>query len=418
MSDGPLPLGALCARSSGPSVTRCTLMWPSPFAPLAIELDTTAGTWRRTLAAAWLVPPASPGLSLRGLLERLEMELTTPPSTRASCSRESVREGLGWNGTDARVLDVIWEWDVAAAWRGVQWPPLEAYFADRLANLESQAGFARARAHDVLAIDPSVALERLIETGRAVRLMPEVWLLRRVVTADFAAWAAEALRGVHAVDALGLQPMLAELVTALGPLLRSAVPDVGPLTHSFAFARRYDAADAPRARHDAHHDDAHATVNIALTHSSSFVGSGLAFCGRFGEADYRQLRGVVRWDGVEVGDALVHPGTLRHRALEISGGARQNLVLWAMSASTRQAVSPGPWEDALPPSRECVSVAADRDACAHAAADDARDCAASDAGSWRAPAPVSAPVRAYPEDIALPPGTPRPPVMREARREQ
>ncbi|CAE8663609.1 unnamed protein product [Polarella glacialis] len=343
------------------SLWRCQLPWPSELRPLDVELNLTSGTWRRTLANAWLVSAPLPEATLSTLLAKIEKELLFPPSSRDSAKREWLRPGLGWEGSDAYALDVAWEWDHQAAWRQIQWPPLPAYFSKRLAYLHSPVPTV----DDVLALDVGLGLDRLQNAGLIRELLPGVWHVGRLVNDGFLLWVRDELQhlGQHAVDIRGLQPLFRAILARLQALFAELFHHVGKLDHSFAFLRSYE-HNHTDFRLDRHEDSSALTVNLAVSDPSVFLGSELNFCGHFGDADYRQYRGQIDWHDIHPGGALFHLGSLRHGVAPIRNGARHNLILWGTSSThAGQGVSPGLWETAMPPSPECVSLSSDADAC-------------------------------------------------------
>ncbi|KAL1524234.1 hypothetical protein AB1Y20_019139 [Prymnesium parvum] len=347
-----LPLAAQCAPPHGaappPSEYICSLHWPSNWTRLSVRLDLASGTWRREHARAWLEPRIQRELSLEQMLLKVERELLSPPSHRPECEREALPARLGWEGPADElplVLDAVWEWDRSQAWRTVHPPELQAYLADRVRLLHVRVPFEGA---DVLELGPSADVERLLASGRVVEVLPGVWRVDRLVNARFASWALANLAplGPQGADALGLQPIFERVTAALSPLL-TRLTGVAGFDHSFVFSRKYDSSDTPRAacddasdarseqtcastqqsvlRHDAHHDDSHVTVNILLSPPGVSEASKIAFCGRFGTDQYRQLSGILDWANATLfpqGSALIHLGELRHRAFRISHGRR------------------------------------------------------------------------------------------------
>ena len=115
---------------------------------------------------------------------------------------------------------------------------------------------------------------------------------------------------------------------------------------------------------DLHTDDSEVTLNACLG-KPGFEGSGLVFCGTLGAADHRVMK--IRYRH-ELGRCVVHRGSQRHGADEITGGERVNLVMWHRSLAFRRrkerTACSYDAEGALP-SVECLSFTHDRDYLVH-----------------------------------------------------
>ena len=128
-------------------------------------------------------------------------------------------------------------------------------------------------------------------------------------------------------------------------------------THSFIVKYRGD--EDPHL--DIHTDDSDVTFNVCL--GRDFDGCGLVFCGMIGAKDHRQH--CVTYNH-KVGTCVVHLGSKRHGADDITRGERLNLIVWNHGLCFRE--SPGATqhqrnfqrEDKAPDPR-CVSYTHDRD---------------------------------------------------------
>jgi len=74
---------------------------------------------------------------------------------------------------------------------------------------------------------------------------------------------------------------------------------------------------------DMHTDDSDITFNVCL--GKEFQGAALNFCGVLGQSDHRQFK--TAYYHVK-GNCIVHLGTQRHGACEITTGERLNLIIW------------------------------------------------------------------------------------------
>jgi len=80
-----------------------------------------------------------------------------------------------------------------------------------------------------------------------------------------------------------------------------------------------------------HIDDSEITINVNLL--DTFSGSGLSFCGMQGSDDLRKHR--LTYNHVK-GKAIIHLGTQRHGADNITDGKRLNLIVWCRSSEYRR----------------------------------------------------------------------------------
>ena len=74
---------------------------------------------------------------------------------------------------------------------------------------------------------------------------------------------------------------------------------------------------------DMHTDDSDVTLNVCL--GREFTGAGLTFCGSMGQPDYRRFSTQYSH---KRGYAVIHLGTKRHGADDITSGERNNLIIW------------------------------------------------------------------------------------------
>ena len=74
---------------------------------------------------------------------------------------------------------------------------------------------------------------------------------------------------------------------------------------------------------DMHTDDSDVTLNVCL--GREFTGAGLIFCGSMGQPNHRQFSTQYRH---KRGCAVIHLGTKRHGADDITSGERNSLIIW------------------------------------------------------------------------------------------
>ncbi|KAJ1461415.1 putative 2OG-Fe(II) oxidoreductase like-protein [Pelagophyceae sp. CCMP2097] len=164
------------------------------------------------------------------------------------------------------------------------------------------------------------------------------------------------------VNEIGLRPALTELQQKVLWPISQALFDADVASqfhrhHSFvvAYARDKDAGL------DVHTDDSDITANICL--GDVFSGAGLTFCGTIGESDHRQF--AIRYNHA-VGRAVLHLGSRRHGADDISSGTRRNLIIWNVNDDFRQSAA---YEQRMlhyakessKPDPRCLSYTHDRD---------------------------------------------------------
>jgi hypothetical protein len=186
------------------------------------------------------------------------------------------------------------------------------------------------------------------------------------------------------VNDIGLEPLLTVILERLiAPMCRSlygttedAAMITSALDHHHSFIVRYQThasgctpgsstSDDGSKGLDMHHDASEATLNVCLGRND-FIGGGLRFCGRYGDADHRTNGTVVLHTK---GRAILHLGRQRHGADDIESGERMNLILWARNSAYRGAAAFGHVPlDGTPQKKEsgvldrlCLSKSNDRD---------------------------------------------------------
>uniref|UniRef100_A0A7S4P4C6 Fe2OG dioxygenase domain-containing protein n=1 Tax=Paramoeba aestuarina TaxID=180227 RepID=A0A7S4P4C6_9EUKA len=110
---------------------------------------------------------------------------------------------------------------------------------------------------------------------------------------------------------------------------------------------------------DMHIDDSEVTLNVCL--GREFSGAGLTFCGNFGHSAHRKKS--LAYHHV-VGRAILHLGSRRHGADDISTGERLNLIVWNRCHAFRSCSLMDRWpgEDAEGgPDLVCLSRTHDQD---------------------------------------------------------
>jgi len=167
------------------------------------------------------------------------------------------------------------------------------------------------------------------------------------------------------VNEIGMRPALTDLQQqVLQPLSNLLFPEVGysfDAHHSFMVQYR----PSEDLGLDMHTDDSDVTLNVCL--GEDFKGAGLTFCGRFAAKDHRQFS--FQYQHV-VGRAVVHLGTRRHGADDISEGTRRNLIVWNHNHHYRRSAaytrrSYGYRKEEGPPDLRCLSYTHDRDYAAY-----------------------------------------------------
>ncbi len=165
------------------------------------------------------------------------------------------------------------------------------------------------------------------------------------------------------LNEIGLQPAVDDLMRRyLQPLIRrvfAAASDGEPVDHHHTFMVQYMLAQDRSL--DMHSDDAEVTVNVNIC--DAFHGSGLLFCGVYGDADHRRTGAEYQH---ALGRAVIHLGLHRHGAEQLSSGERFNVVIWCRSSAFR--AGPGftgrrgpPHPQELTPDLRCLSRTHDGD---------------------------------------------------------
>ena len=180
------------------------------------------------------------------------------------------------------------------------------------------------------------------------------------------------------VNEIGMLDVISELQReVLWPIARSLWPKEGSAFHAHhSFMVQYRKTEDPGL--DMHTDDSDVTFNVCL--GEVFAGAGLTFCGGVGTPDHRQRapasvdvprktvarhRFAFQYEHVK-GRAVVHLGSKRHGADDISSGTRRNLIIWnhnrnwRASAEYETRMRRYRRESAAPDAR-CLSYTHDRD---------------------------------------------------------
>ena len=164
----------------------------------------------------------------------------------------------------------------------------------------------------------------------------------------------------HAQKTVPLSPLPLYLSA---PLPLSYPPPLDTHTQGKAFHAHHSFMVEYKAGHDLgldmHTDDSDVTLNICL--GREFEGAGLTFCGSMGAPDHRKFS--TQYAHVR-GRAVIHLGTKRHGADDITSGERNNLIIWNHNLDYRQTEDyhnrPYSKEDGAPDVR-CLSYTHDRD---------------------------------------------------------
>jgi hypothetical protein len=110
---------------------------------------------------------------------------------------------------------------------------------------------------------------------------------------------------------------------------------------------------------DMHTDDSDVTLNVCL--GREFTGAGLTFCGSMGQPDYRRFSTQYSH---KRGYAVIHLGTKRHGADDITSGERNNLIIWNHNYKYRDTddyQQAAYFKEEGPPDLCCLSYTHDRD---------------------------------------------------------
>ncbi len=114
----------------------------------------------------------------------------------------------------------------------------------------------------------------------------------------------------------GFRKFLSHLVVhKCSPIAENFFPEIKILKNSpYAFVVDY--AMSTQRSLDTHVDESDVTLNVCLGHK--FTGGELVVFGKNKSLEIKQ----------KVGQAIVHRGTLLHRAKPLKSGTRSNLILW------------------------------------------------------------------------------------------
>ena len=103
-------------------------------------------------------------------------------------------------------------------------------------------------------------------------------------------------------------------------------------------------------------------MNICLiAHVLRLHGAGLTFCGYMGQSDHRQFQ--TAYQHVR-GWAVMHLGTRRHGADDITSGQRNNLIIWNHNLDYRRTddfLRAEYEQEKVAPDLRCLSYTHDRD---------------------------------------------------------
>ncbi|KAL1527926.1 hypothetical protein AB1Y20_009299 [Prymnesium parvum] len=129
------------------------------------------------------------------------------------------------------------------------------------------------------------------------------------------------------LNRIGMKPLLDQLQRrAVQPLAALLFPTEGSeLTSHHTFMVQYKKGEDLGL--DMHHDDSDVTLNVCL--GKEFTGATLSFCGGFGTEAHRKH---VHTYTHRVGRAVVHLGSHRHGADDITSGERYSLIMWSTGA--------------------------------------------------------------------------------------
>jgi len=163
------------------------------------------------------------------------------------------------------------------------------------------------------------------------------------------------------VNEIGLRPALTALQQEiLQPIANVLFPDVGyEFRDHHSFVVQYKPNEDKGL--DMHTDDSDVTFNVCL--GDTFEGAGLTFCGTVAEAAHRQFS----FQYVHCkGRAVVHRGTRRHGADDITEGTRRNLIVWNHNLDYRASPAYSRrmhnyQKESGPPDPRCLSFTHDRD---------------------------------------------------------
>jgi hypothetical protein len=132
------------------------------------------------------------------------------------------------------------------------------------------------------------------------------------------------------LNSIGMEPVFDKLLELMKPLTRLLYPKNhgDSLDHHHTFIVQYKMGKDLSL--DMHTDDSEVTLNVNI--HDDFEGAPLHFCGTSGEIDLRKHKlSYVH----KKGKAIIHAGTQRHGAAEITAGERYNLIVWFRSSKYR-----------------------------------------------------------------------------------
>jgi len=157
---------------------------------------------------------------------------------------------------------------------------------------------------------------------------------------------------------IGMEPMFDLLLDYVRPLTRVLYPQFGgeSLDHHHTFVVQYKIGEDLSL--DMHTDDSEVTINLNL--HDNFSGASLNFCGVQGNLDLRTHKLSYHH---KKGRAVIHAGTHRHGAADITTGERHNLIFWCMSSNYRKGEDfrPTRIEEGVTPDLVCLSKTHDED---------------------------------------------------------
>jgi hypothetical protein len=161
------------------------------------------------------------------------------------------------------------------------------------------------------------------------------------------------------VNEIGLRPLITAFQQRyLWPISRLLFPvEASQFDTHHSFIVRYQANEDLGL--DMHIDDSDVTFNVCLGYK--FTDSTLIFCGMFGAPDHRQHSITYTH---QVGRAIMHLGSRRHGADDISSGTRSNLIIWnhnLIYCSSGGNRNVDYQKEEGPPAEVCLSFTHDRD---------------------------------------------------------
>ena len=163
------------------------------------------------------------------------------------------------------------------------------------------------------------------------------------------------------VNQIGMQAVITrmqrEVLLPLSELL-FPVQARGGFTGHHSFMVKYTAGEDLGL--DMHTDDSDVTFNMCL--GRVFSGAKLTLCGDSRQPEHRQF--YHHYEHVR-GRALIHLGSRRHGADDITAGERNNLIVWNQNQRYRDSaeyVNKQPYhKEEAPPDPRCLSYTHDRD---------------------------------------------------------